>query len=182
MRLRLTWSPAVHEVAHAVAFLLALAAAAALVAAWLLWQQAGHLQRQGLALKQRVQSLAVAHPAQQAPQQGLLQAPSLSDMAALRERLQPIRREHAARDWTANDWLDLLARDMPASVHLTTFQHGPDPASVSFTAQSDDAASLSGWLLHMEAHRSFRQVSVLRQDSRARQGTPVVSMDVRIQR
>lgn len=136
------------------------------------------MQRHSAALRERAQSLASA----QAPSQMQPQVPSAAQLHALHERLQRMRREHAARFWTANDWLDLLARDIPASVQLTAFQHGPDRASVSFTAEADDPAALAGWLLHMEAHRHLAEVSVLRQDSRQRGGSTVVRMDVRIRR
>jgi hypothetical protein len=178
MKLRMSWTALVHEVAPGMAVMLVLVAAGAAVSAWLLWQQAGHTQRHGATLRERAQSLANT----QAPPPLQPQAPSPAELHALHERLQLMRREHAARAWTANDWLDLLARDMPASVQLSAFQHGPERASVSFTAEADDPAALAGWLLHMEAHGNLAEVSVLRQDSRQRGGATVVRMDVRIRR
>lgn len=178
MRLRLTWSPEVHELARALAAVLWLLASGAIVSAWLLWQQAGQQLGRIEALHERTQAMAdeqQTHP-------GALNLPRPAELSALRERLQTIRQERSSREWTTNDWLGLLARDMPALVQLIAFQHGPDPASVTFTAQADDAPALAGWLLHMEGQRGPIQVSVLRQDSRLQEGMPVVRVDVRLRR
>lgn len=109
-----------------------------------------------------------------------VKGPSVSELAAMRQRVMAINTLSGVRGWPATTLLATLERLLPERASLVSLHHRLREGEVQLIAEAVTAETLTQFLMNLEKEPHFAEVLLAKQSHHAGSGSRTVQFELRL--